>query len=365
LCDVSDPAVVGRAVRRAAATVSVDGQLLVYYAGHGLIDPEDGTLILALPDCEPEVPHEAGLPYEWIRRATSASAALRRIVILDCCYAGRATSEMAAQTTATDAVADRAEIDETCLLVSAPANRPAAAPEGARYTAFTGELLRVLRTGLPGGAPVLTVEMVWREIRRALLAKDHERPELRERNSGGSIPLVRNAATQHRDLVGSILVAGPSVTDADLRRAAVLILRHNETGAAGVRLTGPMEPLPRELSAEWRALLGEPAVVFNGGPVARDGFIALALLRPNTAAPLRFTPLRERLGTVSLSAQPETLRNVLTSVRIFSGYLGWGPGELEAYLDSGVLVPTNHHSFRSVSSSRPEELWLPRQNNHH
>src|SRR4051812_11242187 len=72
--DPADPTSVGRTVRLAARAVGAEGLLLVYYAGHGLIDPADGTLILALPGCEPEVPHEAGLPYEWIRRATAASS---------------------------------------------------------------------------------------------------------------------------------------------------------------------------------------------------------------------------------------------------------------------------------------------------
>src|SRR5207247_2553455 len=48
LLDVPDPRAVGRAVRKAANSVGMDGLLLVYYAGHGLIDPNDGTLILAL-----------------------------------------------------------------------------------------------------------------------------------------------------------------------------------------------------------------------------------------------------------------------------------------------------------------------------
>ena len=77
--DEVSPTTVGRTVRQAAASVGPDGLLLVYYAGHGLIDPADGSLILALPECEPEVPHEAGLPYEWIRRAAAGSGCAQPI----------------------------------------------------------------------------------------------------------------------------------------------------------------------------------------------------------------------------------------------------------------------------------------------
>jgi putative AlgH/UPF0301 family transcriptional regulator len=353
--DVANPVDVGPVVRRAAGAVGVDGLLLVYYAGHGLIDPSDGALILALPGCEPDVPHEAGLPYEWIRRATTASTALRRVVILDCCYAGRASPDMAAQVTATDAVADRAEIERTCLFVSAAGNRLAAAPEGEPYTAFTGELLRVIRDGVPGGEPVLTMDVIWRSVRMALLAKGRERPEFRERNAGSSIALVRNAAVRRPDLAGSILVKGPTVADADLHEAAILVLRHDQTGAIGVRLTGRSTALPDEFSDQWRRLIGEPLVYRDGGPVARDGFIAIALLRPNAAAPLGFTRIRGRLGVLSLSAAPGSLRHTFNSIRIFCGYFGWGPGELEAYLGSNALILTDHPVSAALSA---DPRWL-------
>lgn len=343
--DEVSPTAVGRAVRQAAASVGPDGLLLVYYAGHGLIDPADGNLILALPECEPEVPHEAGLPYEWIRRAAAGSSAPRRVVILDCCYAGRASPEMAAQTTPTDAVADRAEIDKTCLFVSAPANRTAVAPEGEPYTAFTGELLRVIRAGLVGGEPLLTMDVIWRQVRAALSARGYERPELRERNSGGSIPLVRNAAARRENLTGAILVADPTAADADLHQASILVLRHDATGALGVRLNGRLMALPDEFGADWRERIGEPARVRDGGPIARDGFIALALMRPGTRPPLRFTTVRGRLGVLSLSIEPETVQHTFAWVRLFSGYFGWGPGELESYVDSGALKLTDQRPF--------------------
>jgi putative AlgH/UPF0301 family transcriptional regulator len=332
------PADVGRVVRAASSEVGADGLLLIYYAGHGLIDPDDGSLILALPDCEPEVPHEAGLPYEWIRRALLASTAPRRVVIIDCCYAGRASADMSGAITAADVVADRAEIDRTCLLVSASANRPAAAPEGATYTAFTGELLRVLRDGLPDGDPLLTMSAIWRQVRDTLAGSGFERPELRERNAGGSIPLVRNVALRQEELAGSVVSADWTVADADLARATILVLRHDATGAVGVRLNGVHNPLPEDFTPGWRERISEPAMVRSGGPVARDGFIALAQLRPGAEPPLRFVPIRGRVGVLSLATPPETLQHTFAWIRVYSGYFGWAPGELESYLDSGALT---------------------------
>ena len=341
--DESSPREVGRAIRTAAASVTEGGLLLVYYAGHGLIDPLNGQLVLALAECEPEVPDEAGLPYDWIGRALATSAATRRAVILDCCYAGRADSLMSASTAGTDEVADVAELDRTCLFVSAPANRRAAAPEGEPYTAFTGELLRVLRDGIPGGDPVLTMAEIWKRVRTALTVRGFERPELRERNAGGSLGLVRNAALSRETLVGAILRGGRGVADRDLAGGRILVLAHDESGAAGIDLDGRRTPLPDEFTPAWRERLTDHGVRY-GGPVARDGYIALATLRPAATPPPRFRAVRGRLGVLSLAAPPEELRHTFARIRVFSGYFGWAPGELESYLDSGVLVRTHERT---------------------
>jgi putative transcriptional regulator len=72
--------------------------------------------------------------------------------------------------------------------------------------------------------------------------------------------------------------------------------------------------------------------------VARDGFIALAQLRPGAEPPLRFVPIRGRVGVLSLATPPETLQHTFAWIRVYSGYFGWAPGELESYLDSGALT---------------------------
>lgn len=361
LLDPESPAEVSRAIRRAAAATGTDGLLLVYFAGHGLVDADDGNLILGLPDCDPEVPYERGVPYDWIRRAVVDTRARRRVVILDCCYSGRAGAELGGDGTGTDFVADKAEAEGTCLLVSAPANRPAMAPGGEAYTAFTGELIRVLRDGLRPAPPeatpaTLTVHTIWRTARRAMLRRGFERPELRARDSGGEISLVHNPAAPRHNLAGSVLYAAPWFVDEDLSQRAILVLRHNQTGAAGVCINRPDGEIPDEFPEAWRPLLRDPASLFHGGPVARDGYIVVTLLRAGASQPLRFTPVRDRLGTMALSAAPEDVAGSVDAMRVFVGYLGWRAGELEEFLDHGALI-ASRHTTRQVFTERPGELW--------
>lgn len=357
LADPDDARDVSRELRRAADETAPEGLLVVYYAGHGLVDPVDGSLVLGLKDTDPAVPYEAGLPFEHIRRAVAGSRARRRLVILDCCYAGRATGHLAADVSGTQAVADQAGTDETCLLVSAPRNRTAQAPPGEPYTAFTGELLRVLRAGDPAAPAVLDARTVWREVTRRLRERGFELPELR--SAGDELPLVHNAARHHRDLVGRIVLATAAVEDRDLRQAAVLILRHERgRGAVGVRINRPTaDPLPADIPPGWRRLLTTPAVLFDAGPLSRyEGFIAVARLRPDVEAPLRFRPVRDRLGVIALSADPAPLAPVIAGLRLFSGYLGWGPDQLEADIDNGMLLLSDAPE-REALSSRPRDLW--------
>lgn len=177
------------AVRRAARDVAADGLLLIYYAGHGLIDSSGGRLHLAVPGSERDEEDATAVAYESVRRRVWQSRAAHKLVILDCCYAGRALlGEMSG-----GGLGEDVEIDRSVIIAATSRNLVALAPRGARHTAFTGELLAVLDNGVPEGPPVLDAVTIWREVLRTQTAKGLPRPEFRSRNAAGDIPLVRNA----------------------------------------------------------------------------------------------------------------------------------------------------------------------------
>ncbi|MFG3480122.1 caspase family protein [Streptomyces sp. NPDC047980] len=175
------------AVREAAAEAT--DTLLVYFAGHGLVDPH-GALNLALPHTQPGR-IETGLPYDWIRDVLLIdSAAQRHIVLLDCCYSGLALGRMSAP----QDLADQAAVEGTFLLAASAETRTALAPVGDTHTAFTSTLLDTLRHGIPGGPPLLDLDTVYRHLRRTLEARGHPVPQARNRNSGALVALARNHA---------------------------------------------------------------------------------------------------------------------------------------------------------------------------
>ncbi|MEU3208495.1 caspase family protein [Streptomyces cyaneofuscatus] len=182
----SDPATVMNPLRQAAAEAT--DTLIVYYAGHGLIDPHD-ALALALPHT-----HlgrvETSLTYDWLRQILLDSPAQRHIVLLDCCYSGLALGPMSAS----QGLADQAAVEGTFLLAASAETRTALAPVGDAHTAFTGALLDTLRHGIPGGPPLLDLETIYRHLRLTLEARAHPVPQARNRNTGARVALARNHA---------------------------------------------------------------------------------------------------------------------------------------------------------------------------
>lgn len=162
--------------------------LIVYYAGHGFVDHR-GELFLTLPDSQTARRHTA-VPYDWLRQAIlENSNAQRRIMILDCCYSGRALEGMAPAASALPATAG---VNGTYLLTSAAENVQALSPKDEECTAFTGELLRVLGEGVPDGQSFLTLDTVYERVRGSLRASGRPEPQVQDRGRIGKLPFVHN-----------------------------------------------------------------------------------------------------------------------------------------------------------------------------
>ena len=350
--DERAPVRVYEAMRDAARRTREDGLLLIYYAGHGF--PHENDLVLGLRGIDPRYPDENGLRYPKVREATQLATTLRRLVILDCCFAGRAGREVLDAGDAVRQIVNRAEIqtERTGLLVAVGPNELAKAPLDDRNTAFTNALLRILRDGSEVSDPVLTVRTVADEVIRQVVAAGHNRPEFRESNAAGDLPFVRNVRLRRRDLTGAVLESSSDVTDPELRRASILVLRHNDSGALGVRLNRDLGPLPPSLDG-WREHASPPGRLFDGGPIARDGYIALVRLRPDEEPPIRFTEVIGSIGTLPLSDSQPSVRERIADLRIFRGYLGWAPGALEHLVGTGLLRIVDAVPSRVVFATDP------------
>ncbi|MFF5233231.1 caspase domain-containing protein [Dactylosporangium sp. NPDC000521] len=173
--------------------VQATDTLLFYFAGHGLIDVRDEQeLYLALGSADQERPKRDSIPYKWVRdEFLDATRARRKIVILDCCYSGRALGQWMG---AEGAVPDGLDIFGTCTLTATARTRMALAPSGQRYTAFTGELIAALQEGIPQGPELLDLDTLFRHVDRRLHARGWPRPQRGALDNGGMVALARNVA---------------------------------------------------------------------------------------------------------------------------------------------------------------------------
>ena len=152
-------------------------------------------------------------------------------------------------------------------------------------------------------------------------------------------------------LSGCFLVASPHLPDPNFFRTVVLILRHDEEGAFGVVIN---RPLPSTVAEIWRKLgnhsITHEQAVYLGGPVS--GPLIAIHCEPDYAEGevvpgVYYATFKEHLNeVVSKSERP---------FRIFSGYSGWGEGQLEDEFEEGSWLST----LATVADifAEPDELW--------
>jgi putative transcriptional regulator len=176
--------------------------------------------------------------------------------------------------------------------------------------------------------------------------------------------------TEASSLTGKLLVATPSLADPNFDRAVVLLLDHDAEGSLGVVLNRPTPVGVGDVLLPWAPLAGVPQVVFQGGPVSLDSALGLAVVPGEArdgedADPLGWRRVYGAIGLVDLEAPPELLAAELGSLRIFAGYSGWGPGQLEKELVEGAWYVIESEPG-DVSAPDPGSLWrsvLRRQRN--
>jgi putative transcriptional regulator len=138
-------------------------------------------------------------------------------------------------------------------------------------------------------------------------------------------------------LRGKLLVASPSLVDPNFARSVVLITEHSDEGAMGIVLNRPSETGVGEVVPELAEIAAsEP--VYVGGPVQPEAVVLLAeFADPEAAAWIVVADVGLASAEVDLDELPQAVRRG----RVYAGYSGWSPGQLEAELetDSWIVEP--------------------------
>ena len=130
-------------------------------------------------------------------------------------------------------------------------------------------------------------------------------------------------------VAGSILVAVPDLRDPNFHQTVVYVAEHNKEGAFGLVMNRPLGKTLRDVAD----IPGIPDAladvrVFSGGPVNQENLL-LAFFVPGGTE----DEIACRLD-LPLDEAEDILRGDAGWVRAFSGYAGWGEGQLDGELEA-------------------------------
>ncbi|MGW0942807.1 caspase family protein [Streptomyces sp. NPDC002623] len=193
LLDPADQSSVGELV--ASSSEQAEDLLLIYYAGHGLLSTARHELFLSTTNTLPglRLPF-TGVDYSYIRDACMESSARTRVVILDCCYSGRAISGTLSASESDAVFFNQIQVAGTYVLAASPGHSVAKAYPGDRFTVFTGELLRILREGISGAESLLTLNSIYKHLQSSLRASGNPIPQQQITENSDVMALAKNAA---------------------------------------------------------------------------------------------------------------------------------------------------------------------------
>lgn len=142
---------------------------------------------------------------------------------------------------------------------------------------------------------------------------------------------------------GKLLVASPVVSDGVFDQTVIYMLHHDPVGALGVVLNRPSDLAAAELLPRWADHLSTPSELFIGGPVAPDGLVGLAHRRGLDAG-----TVADQVTTIDLETDPAVTGAEIDQLRLFRGYSGWAPGQLDGELRLGAWF---------VAEAEVDDLW--------
>ena len=120
----------------------------------------------------------------------------------------------------------------------------------------------------------------------------------------------------------------------------------------GVVLNRPSNATVTEAVPELETLVDGAELVHVGGPVQPSAIVVLAdFVDPDRAGVL----VVESVGFLPAEVEPDQLGE-LRRARVFAGYAGWGPSQLDTELEEGSWI-VEAALPEDVFTAAPDDLW--------
>jgi putative transcriptional regulator len=166
-------------------------------------------------------------------------------------------------------------------------------------------------------------------------------------------------------LGGDFLISNIDLADPNFIRSVILMITHDDTGAFGLVVNHPSRFTLGEVIEGVNDSAAASIPIYVGGPVQREALFVLHGPGPWYEAPVsREEPIEGVIFEPATAAMMEHLGSVWSrtpaedrpEVRIYAGYSGWAPGQVEGELetDSWVVVPASRNV---VFHANPPAAW--------
>ena len=157
-----------------------------------------------------------------------------------------------------------------------------------------------------------------------------------------------------KNFQGQLLLDSGQLGGSFFQRTVVLICQHNAEGAFGLVLNRPLGKAVGDLIIANLPDTLKTSPLFLGGPVQpaalsylhTDNFLTEAEVMPNLALGHSLDELIEIGEKYSTAAK----------VRMFAGYAGWSPGQLEGEMKRKSWL-THPATVAHVFETPPDQLW--------
>jgi putative transcriptional regulator len=154
-------------------------------------------------------------------------------------------------------------------------------------------------------------------------------------------------------LRGKLLIASPALADPNFDRTVVLVTEHTDAGAMGLVLNRPSETTVADAVPMLLDVVDGGEAVHVGGPVEPAAVVVLAEFDdPSEAAAL----VQDDLGFLPGDGDPGLFTASTRRVRVFAGYSGWSPGQLEAEVEAEAWIVADSETD-DVFAVEANDLW--------
>ena len=149
---------------------------------------------------------------------------------------------------------------------------------------------------------------------------------------------------------GRFLVATEQLNNTSFKNAVILITHHSQRGATGLTINRPTDIPLGKIFPHSQQLQSKDSL-YLGGPVSTNAIFFL--LRTNHPG----HGMHHIAANIYFSTAKNALSNPINGTsRIYAGYAGWSPGQLQKEIERGdwILV---HTEPSIIFDSNSDDLW--------